>query len=193
MNIVELHYITPIENVPSILQRGILSHSRAGGVLHNSIAMTEIQEKRSGKTVPQGRRLHDYANLYFSARNPMLFKLKPKSEDLCVLRVSPAVLKLEGVVITDGNASSDYTRFEPASYGLRIVNHELTFADDWNDQDQIRYFVKKRAKCAEVLVPGSVHPNFILGAYVASESAKQMLGVINCRLLAEINEHMFFL
>lgn len=123
----------------------------------------------------------------------MLFKLKPKREVLCVLRISPAVLELEGVVIADGNASSDYTRFEPASFGMRIVDHELTFAEDWNDQDQVKYFIKKRAKCAEVLVPDFVQPNYVFGAYVASESARQAFDGMNCHLKAKINKHMFFI
>jgi len=38
----ELHYITPICNISSILQYGILSHSRAERVLHESVAMQEI-------------------------------------------------------------------------------------------------------------------------------------------------------
>jgi hypothetical protein len=43
----ELHYITPIANVPSILQHGLLSHSRAQKVVHQSVAMLDIQDLRS--------------------------------------------------------------------------------------------------------------------------------------------------
>lgn len=41
----ELHFITPIKNVPSILSRGILSHTRAAKVPHESVAMERIQER----------------------------------------------------------------------------------------------------------------------------------------------------
>jgi hypothetical protein len=67
-----LHYITPIANVPSILQRGILCHNQVKSLAHQSVAMPQIQQRRTKKSVPGGRHLHDYANLYFDARNPML-------------------------------------------------------------------------------------------------------------------------
>jgi O-acetyl-ADP-ribose deacetylase (regulator of RNase III)/uncharacterized protein YwgA len=70
----ELHFITMIANVPSIMQNGILCNRRAKQLQHVSIAMLEIQDLRANKIVPGGRALHDYANLYFSARNPMLYK-----------------------------------------------------------------------------------------------------------------------
>src|SRR2546425_4346574 len=71
--LLELHYITPMENVPSILAQGILSHRRAGKLRHQSIAMPEVQARRAGRIVPGGRPLHDYVNLYICARNPMLY------------------------------------------------------------------------------------------------------------------------
>ena len=51
----ELHYITPIANVPSILELGILSHNRAKRVRHESVAMNEIQDRRARVTVPGGK------------------------------------------------------------------------------------------------------------------------------------------
>src|SRR5687768_12873759 len=68
----ELHYITPISNLPSIGRLGILSHEAADRLQAASIAMPEIQDIRATKRVPNGLRLHQYANLYFDARNPMM-------------------------------------------------------------------------------------------------------------------------
>lgn len=56
----ELHYITPIENLLSIFEHGILSHSRAEDLDHQSVAMNEVQERRAKVKVPGGRRLHEY-------------------------------------------------------------------------------------------------------------------------------------
>jgi hypothetical protein len=110
-DIAELQYITPIVNIPSIVAHGILSHSRAERLMHESVAMDAIQERRAKRTLPTGMRLHDYANLYFSARNPMMYLRRGRHRELCVLRVSPDVLDLPGVVVADGNASSGYTAF----------------------------------------------------------------------------------
>ena len=70
----ELGYIVPIATVPSILQHGILSHRRAERILHESIALQDIQDLRAKVKVPKGRALHEYANMYICPRNPMLFK-----------------------------------------------------------------------------------------------------------------------
>src|SRR6185437_7286091 len=96
----ELGYIVPIATVPSILQRGILSHRRAEKIGHQSIALQDVQERRSRVVVPNGRPLHEYVNLYICPRNPMLFKRKDEHEELCVLRVSTNVLDLPNAVVT---------------------------------------------------------------------------------------------
>lgn len=188
----ELHYIAPICNVPSILQHGLLSNVRAATHRPASVAMQAIQHRRSQVTVPGGRKLHEYVNLYICARNPMLYKLQSKRDELCVLAVSPDVLDLPGVVVTDGNASSAYVRFAAAPAGLAIVDRELTFADNWTDQDPIQYWRKKSAKCAEVLVPDRVDTRYLRCAYVWSEEVGKCLQVITGALRVEVNSHLFF-
>ena len=96
-DITELHYITPIANLPSIVQLGILSNKRAAKVKHVSVAMEEIQDKRRQKKIPGARHLHDYVNLYFDAHNPMLSKRREKNNEICILRVDPNVLNIAGV------------------------------------------------------------------------------------------------
>lgn len=189
----KLHYITPIENVPSILELGILSHVKASPVKHVSIAMQEIQDLRVGRKVPGGRRLHDYVPLYFHARNPMLYKRRGQVSSLCVLLVSTDVLDLAGVIVASCNASSEYCHFSPAPGGLRFIDRERTFAEVWtDDNDQIEYLRKKAAKCAEVLVPDQVDPKFISGACVGSEIAQQRLRDLAPNLPVSFNYHLFF-
>ena len=65
----ELHSIQHWNNIASILENGILSNVRAQAVPHLSRAMAEIQERRAKKLLPNGRRLHEYANHYINARN----------------------------------------------------------------------------------------------------------------------------
>jgi hypothetical protein len=48
----ELHFITPIEHLESILMRGILCHNRARRLPHRSIALQSVQDIRRGKSVP---------------------------------------------------------------------------------------------------------------------------------------------
>src|SRR5215510_9598227 len=91
-DVTELHYITAIANLPSIMAHGILSHTLADRLAHDSVAMPEIQERRKNTQIPGARSLHEYANLYFDAHNPMLSKCRGRNGEICVLQVNAAVL-----------------------------------------------------------------------------------------------------
>jgi hypothetical protein len=61
----------------------------------------------------------------------LAFAAAAQHAELCVLRVSPDVLELPNVVVTDGNAASTlrgYARFAAAPDGLGIVNRDTASA-----------------------------------------------------------------
>ena len=187
----EFQCIMPIANIPSVVQLGVLSHERAKKIDHVSAAMEEIQERRDKKRVPGGLRLHQYANLYFHARNPMLYKRKENAANLCVLRVSTDVQNLPGVVITDQNAAGDWVRFlEPKQY--RLLDFDAILAMDWrHPNDPIAFRRHRLTKCAEVLVPHVVEPRFLVGAYVVSRDVANKLATL-CNLPITVDRVMFF-
>jgi hypothetical protein len=170
---------------------GILSNERAAKVEHRSVALEIVQERRDVKHVPGGLKLRQYANLYFHARNPMLFKRKEEAAKLCVLRVSIEVRHIDGVVFADRNASSDYARFlHPRQEAL--LDFDAIFATDWRHPNQFEYFARKSKKCAEVLVPHCVEPRFLTGAYVVDEASGDALIARGFYLPITINPEMFF-
>ena len=87
VDVTELHFIAPIANVPLILKYGILSHRLAEKHVHDSVAMQEVQDRRKDKQIPGARLLHEYANLYFDAHNPMLSKRRDQNDTICILHV----------------------------------------------------------------------------------------------------------
>ncbi len=186
-----LHYITAIENVPSILRLGILSNRQSRRLRPKSIAKREVQNLRAKVRIPGGLALHDYANLYFNARNPMMFLRQRRHAELCVIRISPDVLDIDGVVISDRNAASDYVRFEPSPHGLRMIGQDV-FAEDWRHPDKIEYWRRKSRVCAEVLVPDRVPPELIFGAYVSGEAGSRKLVALNVLWHIGIDPWMFF-
>lgn len=187
----ELHCIMPMTNIPSVLAHGILSHEHTAQLPHQSVAMEVIQERRDTKHVPGGLKLHQYANLYFHARNPMMFKRKDQAGELCVLRVSTTVCDMPGVVFADCNASSDYVRFlSPAQWIL--LDFDDIYALDWRHPDPATYFRQKSRKCAEVLVPNQVEPRFLTGAWVVSQAAATKLRAIGFPLPIEVDPQLFF-
>lgn len=113
-------------------------------------------------------------------------------DTICVLRIDKTVLDLNDVVIADGNAASKYTAFFPSPAGLSRIDEAWVFADDWTDSDQITRWRKTAAKCAEVLVPGGVPPNKIIGAYVSCAQSQQALTSVGFRLPITSNPHLFF-
>lgn len=191
-DIEELHFITPIENLASILEYGIVCHNRAKELPHQSVAMNEIQERRRDKRIPGAGALHDYANLYFDAHNPMLSRLRGSNDRLAVLRVDPVVLDKPDVVICDRNASADWARFFTVENGLEAIDSGIVFARYWTHQNQYEEWERKSKKCAEVLVPGRVEPGHILGAYVANQLALAAVNSLGIGLQVAINAAMFF-
>lgn len=191
--ITKLYFIAPIANVPSILQHGILSHKLSGQIDHHSVAMPEIQERRKNKQIPGARPLHDYANLYFDAHNPMLSKRRAQNDEICILQVDAKVLDLPGVIIADRNAASDWVRFSPVAEGLKSIDRDRVFAQYWtHPQDLYDEMRHKSEKCAEVLVPDRVKPCYFVGAYVANEVALLWFQQLNINLPVCIRSDIFF-
>jgi ssDNA thymidine ADP-ribosyltransferase, DarT len=190
--VTELHCIMPIANIPLILEHGILSYDRAARLQHASVAMQPVQDRRDQKRVPQGLKLHQYANLYFHARNPMLFKRRGEAGSLCVLRVSLGALNIDGTVITDSNAASDYSRFlDPTQWGL--IDFDDVLAENWTHPDNARrYYQHKSRKCAEVLVPNRIPPDLVIGARVLNQIVSAQLAALAPNLPITIDPDMFF-
>jgi hypothetical protein len=182
----------PLANIGSVLARGILSYERAAKLEHHSVALQPVQDKRDQKQVPGGLKLHQYANLYFHARNPMMFKRKDEAPNLCVLRVSTQVLQLNGTVLSDQNAASDYVRFlHPRQW--QLLDFDAIYAMDWrHPSDQVAYWRHRAKKCAEVLVPQSVEVRFIIGAYVVDHAAMYRLNTLGFTLPVTPDSVLFF-
>lgn len=190
--VTELHYITPLANLSSIVTHGVLSHNLAARLSHTSVALNSVQDRRARRRVPRGRPLHDYANLYFDARNAMMYKLKRGDVPLTVVRLDPAVLDLPGSIITDGNAASNDTIFLASPSGLARLNEDRVYADSWDNEDYWTKIELKRARCAELLVPDRVKPSLILGCYVDHGGRRLDRSSQSPVVSVEVNAHVFF-
>ena len=189
----ELGYIVPIATVPSILTHGILSHRRAAKMQHEDIALQGVQDKRAKKVVPNGRPVHEYANLYVCPRNPMLLTRSDRHREICVLRVGTDVLDISNVVITNGNAGSVYARFWPSPEGLASIDRERTFARWWaHPGDEKAKWRHSFEKCAEVLVPNVVPANYITGAHVSCVVSQEALRKLAPNLPITTSPDLFF-
>lgn len=187
-----LYNIQAIDNVQSIMRYGLLSHEKGKKIAHVSIAMQEVQDRRDVKKVPNGLGLHQYANLYFDPRNPMLSARREQNEDLCILKIDASILDYRGVIVSDRNASSNYASFYPADIGIRNIDFDIVYARWWKDEDYYEEMRKKSIKCAEVLVPYEVSYEFVVCAAVVNENAKCKLEEVGFDKEIVIMPQLFF-
>ena len=108
--------------------------------------------------------------------------------ELTILRVNPSVLDRRGVVVTDVNAAAGIRPlWYPVDEGLSVLDKEEIFAEYWTDSEE-----HKQRMMAEVLVPWSVPPEYVTGAYVVSEQAASGLPPAAGRLEIGVWPYMFF-
>lgn len=196
LDIKRLYYITHIDNVPSILRRGILSHERVEteGVQYTPIYDEAIVAARKDKLAPNGKRLWSFANLYFNARNPMLYRVKHEKslDDMAVVCVKPTILQRPDIFITTGNARALQSDILPRDVGMKElpkIKREFDIAW-WKLEDG-----SKRKIMAECLVPDLVPPENIQAIYVANHKIRERLEpMLHPSKIAIIPEpNMFFL
>jgi hypothetical protein len=166
----QLYYITHIDNLGSILDRGILSHGLMDqkGLPYTRIYDKLIVSRRKEMKAPDGKSLWSFSNLYFNARNPMLYRVccETNAENIVILEISPSILESRNILITDGNAASEATSFfSPTKTHLSKI-FKQTQRKYWNPHDG-----SKRRMMAECLVPDSVPPDFIMSIFVPSYDA----------------------
>lgn len=200
-DIPELHYITAIHNVPSIMRLGILcrSHMTDGAIDHIDIAKEAVRQRR-GKLTPSGAELYEYVNLFINARNAMLYALLREGweDSICVLRVSTSVLDIPHVVIGAGSVAGSGVRFYDfgrVAEGLETLNADEVLGDNWAHErhDGYREHLKS-IMLSEVLVPDCVPAKYIQGAYVSS-SPQAIAALKNNPTIGigvEINPRFFF-
>lgn len=188
-----LYYITHLDNVPSILERGILSHSRVEqeGIPFTHLYDDRIVARRHDRVIAEGKSLWEYANLFFQPRNPMLFRViaEKQKDNLAILALKRQLLALPGVLIATGNAASHLSRILPANEGLAALAEirPILESEWWKEEDG-----SKRKIMAECLVPDAVPPDYIHSIYVASERAADALQTKLPRKIEIIREPAMF-
>ncbi len=180
MAISELHFITPLANLESIFERGILSHNEATPHKKADVSMDAVQEIRATKIIPaavmgEDRVIHDCANVYFNAKNPMLSLRRSEKDTLAVLRLKPELITMPEAVLSDRNAAVKDANFYKAATGVHNLAMKTLFGEYWTSKYNSEETNKRNGqlRCAELLVPHSIHQSYIGGMYVVSEAVKK--------------------
>lgn len=187
-----LYSIMPIKNIPSIMEYGILSHELARKHAHESIALEDVQNKREIKIINAGRKLHSYANLYFDSYNPMLSRVRSHYNDICILAIDPSIMNIPGTVVTSCNAASSVVKFADPTEMTDVLNFDIIYAQYWTDDNIHVYYNNKLIKCAEVLIPDCIPYDYIMGAIVINNIAKEKLKSTGFDRNIIVDRHRFF-
>lgn len=162
-----LYYITHIDNLPSILELGILSHPliEAQNVSYKAVYDANIVSNRSRIMTPDQKSLWTYANFYFQPRNPMMFRVLREvgPQNIVVLKLRRSVLERDDIWLTDGNAAHSKTQvgLKPTPEVLKKIARETDKAY-WTETDDA-----KRSIMAECLVPNLVEAAHIECVYIS--------------------------
>lgn len=191
----KLFYITHIDNVKSILERGIYSHKK---IEDENLQFTPVYDKdivsnRKNIFLGNGKSLWDYANLYFQPRNPMLYRVVSEKnvEKIAVISISSSILSRNDIYISNGNAASKRTVIESSGDGRKSINKlkNVLNKEYWSEIDD-----SKRQIMSECLVPDFISPQYISSIYVAEiEVKKRLQSIIEIEDFPIIPEpYMFF-
>jgi hypothetical protein len=178
-------YITVTETLPSILQRGVLSFERAQRIPHRSIALDDVQARREARVLRNGRALHSYANVYFWARNAMMYSRR-HLDDICVVRISSDILDIDGAYYTTRNAGAGDCDFHPFLGAFDHLDEAEIYVRGWEGRDE------RQKMQAEVLIPDVIPPQYLECVYVRSERHRQLARQLAAPLDVRVYPGLFF-
>lgn len=172
-----------------LAEGALLSHDNAYRIRRPvDVSDPKVQAKRAAKVDPlYGRPLHDYVNLYFRARGPMLSKRRELRTSIVVLYVDRSLLHCPDVIFTDGNAASASTRFFSDPKDLEELDWDCLDAKYWQDFPE-----GKRKRAAEVLVPHRIALDLVAKAVVREESLRSKLQAQGWGTPVEVRQDWFF-
>ncbi len=192
----QFFYITHVDNLPSILQKGILSHGKieSENVPYTPIYDKQIVNRRKERPVNDSSNLWDYANVFFRADNAMLYRvLREKSvRDIIIIGINKTISKQKGVFFSIGNAASlQSVLIQNTDPELDKFFKEINASiqkEWWTDVDG-----SKRKMMAECLCPGFIPTDFISAIYVASpDMVKDIQKTVGNRIPVIPEPLMFF-
>ena len=204
-DIKELYYMTDEENLRSILDKGILSHTRAEKVVnHHDVSNSSVQGLRADKYLERAvaskkaLTVHQHAVLYINPHNAMMRVIKDSFPKLCVLRISKTLLERRGAIISSRNAATtEASFFTPDAFRLSptssaILTNPKAFGKG-TDSEKLK---RKQVRQAEILIPYEINPRYIVGIIVRSAEHRAtiiaLLGSLGMNLPIEVAPSLFF-
>jgi hypothetical protein len=154
-----LYHFTDTRNIESIREIGL-------------VAMAEARRRKIEIIAPGGNEwsqdadlmsdMDEYVHLCLTDDHPMAYRAQEKGHvlEVAYLKIDPEVMRLEGVLMSDGVANKSDVEHLPLEDMLPKLDYEVLYKNtNWSDPE-----IKERRKIAkkfEILVPKSILPKYI--------------------------------
>lgn len=174
-----LYHLTALQNLPQILEQGLLPRSSVG--CFTDVADAEILRKRQ----PLG--LENYVPFHWFCNNPFdgaVLLANPKA-DFVLIAVRRSVAQEENWQVVPRH---------PLAGSLELLDYQAGFdAIDWDEMERRDY---RDASCkstcmAECLAPGAVPVRKFFKIYVPHSAAADRVTQAGGGALVSLNPHMF--
>ena len=192
-DIKSLYYTANLENLSSILEKGILARSVILKTefykKQHDISNEEVQNIRSNKNfmsprTGKKRKLHEFANLYIQPNNAFLVVIQKETsrEQLCVIRIKNDILKdrQNDAVVTSKNAACHRAKFfAPKDWApspdtsQALVAPRLSGLPSTKWVGSTKFGAAKQSRQSEVLIPEKVEPRYFDCIFVHNETVQK--------------------
>jgi len=171
-----LYHMTSIENLESIMEKGLLSESELEKhtITPIHISNREIVQKRRVKTVDNNMTISDYACLYFQPRNAMLYEILHNDSikrNILILHYSYPIQN-GGYFTTENAVCADHF------YTLDDISNQAKLNDCKNLIEKKSWYydkIKKKEMMAEVLVHSMIKSENLSRVIYYNENLKSKL------------------
>ena len=198
-SITDFWYFAFIDNLPLILQHGILPKNEVErrGLKYRSFAEETVQARRHHHAICltnlQLYTIHDVVPVYLCPKTPTLYARRDVQDQLAFVRVRSSVLLDDGIefAFTDGNAASEQSNDFMDLNMLDQLPWDVIRAPYWNGLPD-----GKRKRNAEFLIHPRIPVSRIRELGVINEAAQVrihgMLAQYNAPLAVTIQRDWFF-
>jgi hypothetical protein len=188
--------IDHINNLHGILKDGYFCRNEKRW--NKDISSPEVQAGRQDKAVPcsPGKTLHDFVPVFIAPKSPMLSAKRDEQENIIYCHISLKVIKLPGVLFSDGNSRSNSTRFYTDIVDLEKLDWEILKSRYWGDDNETVHKENKRKRSAELLIPGCLPKDYIESISVINkitlDKVVTILKNLEAKIPIRINPDLYF-
>lgn len=179
-----LYYIAPVENLKSILKRGIMNKKKV-----ESLNLTYADySDRDVQSIREERSLHSFVPLFPNTRNAMTFRYQKSGVDFVILRLMSDLVTQYDCNVSDRIAACRFARImdlTPQSLKLIGIEDIVRTKNFYGDQE-----LRQRVG-AEILVNTDIiDPKWIEGVYL--KQGKPVIRDLDVKQYRDKNWRLYF-